>query len=96
MQLRLLQTVSEVASDQNSTLVMPLPMEVLRFFEQASGGAVGATSVDAPSAPAPVASPAPLEVAPAEVPPVAVPPVDPDRTNGDGGRVAADSPEVGR
>ncbi len=39
LQLRLLQTVSEVASDQNSTLVMPLPMEMLRFFEQATGAA---------------------------------------------------------
>jgi regulator of protease activity HflC (stomatin/prohibitin superfamily) len=42
MQLRLLQTVSEVASDQNSTLVMPLPMEVMRFFEQAVGATGGA------------------------------------------------------
>jgi regulator of protease activity HflC (stomatin/prohibitin superfamily) len=38
MQLRLLQTVSDVASDQNSTLVMPLPVELLRFFENATGG----------------------------------------------------------
>jgi regulator of protease activity HflC (stomatin/prohibitin superfamily) len=33
LQLRLLQTVTDVASDQNSTLVMPLPVELLRFFE---------------------------------------------------------------
>jgi uncharacterized membrane protein YqiK len=37
LQLRLLQTVSDVASDQNSTLVMPLPVELLRFFEHATG-----------------------------------------------------------
>jgi regulator of protease activity HflC (stomatin/prohibitin superfamily) len=36
LQLRLLQTVTEVASDKNSTLVMPLPVELLRFFEQAT------------------------------------------------------------
>jgi hypothetical protein len=34
MQLRLLQTVSDVAAEQNSTLVVPLPVEVLRFFGQ--------------------------------------------------------------
>jgi hypothetical protein len=49
LQLRLLQTVSEVASDQNSTLVMPLPMEMLRFFEQATGAAAEGASL--PSTP---------------------------------------------
>jgi hypothetical protein len=53
LQLRLLQTVSEVASDQNSTLVMPLPMEVLRFFEQATSAAGGASSAT-PSLPTPM------------------------------------------
>ncbi len=38
LQLRLLQTVGDVASDQNSTLVMPLPIELLRFFDNAAGG----------------------------------------------------------
>lgn len=37
MQLRLLQTVVEVAAEKNSTLVMPFPVEMLRFFERASG-----------------------------------------------------------
>ena len=37
LQLRLLQTVGDVASDKNSTLVMPFPVELLRFFEQAAG-----------------------------------------------------------
>jgi regulator of protease activity HflC (stomatin/prohibitin superfamily) len=32
MQLRLLQTVTEVAAEKNSTLVMPFPVELLRFF----------------------------------------------------------------
>lgn len=36
--MRLLQTVGDVASDKNSTLVMPFPVELLRFFEQAAGG----------------------------------------------------------
>jgi regulator of protease activity HflC (stomatin/prohibitin superfamily) len=33
-QLRLLQTVVEVAAEKNSTLVMPFPVELLRFFDQ--------------------------------------------------------------
>jgi regulator of protease activity HflC (stomatin/prohibitin superfamily) len=33
LQLRLLQTVVEVAAEKNSTLVMPFPVELLRFFE---------------------------------------------------------------
>lgn len=42
LQLRLLQTVTDVASDKNSTLVMPLPVELLRFFENASPAQVAA------------------------------------------------------
>src|SRR6202042_1452474 len=36
LQLRLLQTVVEVAAEKNSTLVMPIPVELLRFFDRAS------------------------------------------------------------
>jgi regulator of protease activity HflC (stomatin/prohibitin superfamily) len=39
LQLRLLQTVGDVAGDQNTTLIMPLPIELLRFFENAGGSA---------------------------------------------------------
>ncbi|WP_329561857.1 slipin family protein [Kitasatospora sp. NBC_01266] len=42
MQLRLLQTVVEVAAEKNSTLVLPFPVELLRFFESAAGRAAGA------------------------------------------------------
>ncbi|HEU5390649.1 MAG TPA: hypothetical protein VFV73_32580, partial [Streptosporangiaceae bacterium] len=35
LQLRLLQTVTEVAAEKNSTLVMPFPVELLRFFDNA-------------------------------------------------------------
>jgi regulator of protease activity HflC (stomatin/prohibitin superfamily) len=34
LQLRLLQTVVEVAAERNSTLVMPVPVELLRFFDR--------------------------------------------------------------
>ncbi|NKZ03167.1 slipin family protein [Actinomadura latina] len=38
LQLRLLQTVVEVSAEKNSTLVMPLPVEILRFFDKVAGG----------------------------------------------------------
>jgi regulator of protease activity HflC (stomatin/prohibitin superfamily) len=37
LQLRLLQTVVDVAAEKNSTLVMPFPVELLRFFDNAAG-----------------------------------------------------------
>jgi regulator of protease activity HflC (stomatin/prohibitin superfamily) len=52
MQLRLLQTVGDVANDQNTTLIMPLPVELLRFFENAVPKA--AVTAAAPESPAPV------------------------------------------
>jgi regulator of protease activity HflC (stomatin/prohibitin superfamily) len=38
LQLRLLQTVVEVAGERNSTLVMPVPVELLRFFDRMTPG----------------------------------------------------------
>jgi regulator of protease activity HflC (stomatin/prohibitin superfamily) len=38
LQLRLLQTVVEVAAEKNSTLVMPVPVELLRFFDKMAPG----------------------------------------------------------
>jgi hypothetical protein len=54
LQLRLLQTVVEVAGERNSTLVMPIPVELLRFFDRftpgsGTGGAGGAEAVSAPA-----------------------------------------------
>src|SRR5213079_713130 len=40
--LRLLQTVVEVAAERNSTLVMPVPVELLRFFEKVTPAGPGA------------------------------------------------------
>ena len=36
LQLRLLQTVVEVAAEKNSTLILPFPVELLRFLEQST------------------------------------------------------------
>lgn len=45
MQLRLLSTMTDVASEKNSTLVFPVPVEMLRFFEgvRAAANTAGAT-----------------------------------------------------
>jgi hypothetical protein len=87
MQLRLLQTVTEVAAEKNSTLVMPFPVELLRFFEHAAGGRaadrppVPSAELDALSEEASAESASldllePVEVPAVEVPPVVVPPLD--------------------
>jgi regulator of protease activity HflC (stomatin/prohibitin superfamily) len=52
LQLRLLQTVADVASDKNSTLVMPFPIEMLRFFDGA-GASPARTEDAAAGSPAP-------------------------------------------
>jgi regulator of protease activity HflC (stomatin/prohibitin superfamily) len=50
LQLRLLQTVVEVAAERNSTLVMPIPVELLRFFDKGnpstSGSPQGSSMAD--------------------------------------------------
>src|SRR3984957_8238842 len=67
LQLRLLQTVVEVAAEKNSTLVMPVPVELLRFFDRAAPAAApsGAPAVPAedPDAIPPVTVPAPPALA---------------------------------
>lgn len=57
LQLRLLQTVVEVAAEKNSTLVMPFPVEVLRFFEHATGQTINQDP--APTEPKSDAEPSP-------------------------------------
>jgi hypothetical protein len=56
LQLRLLQTVVEVAAEKNSTLVMPVPVELLRFFDKY-----------APAPPAEDMGPAPTDTGEAEL-----------------------------
>lgn len=55
LQLRLLQTVVDVAAEKNSTLVMPFPVELLRFFQQA-----GASEQTTPAAAKPAAGDHPV------------------------------------
>jgi regulator of protease activity HflC (stomatin/prohibitin superfamily) len=51
LQLRLLQTVVEVAAEKNSTLVLPFPVELLRFLERSTPAETGVAE------PAPVTPP---------------------------------------
>ena len=82
LQLRLLQTVVEVAAEKNSTLVMPVPVELLRFFDRLTPPAPADNSKpaedsasladfgneDVAAAEAAITSGAPLEIP--EVPPI--------------------------
>jgi hypothetical protein len=80
LQLRLLQTVVEVASERNSTLVMPVPVELLRFFEKmtpaAPAAGPSASLADFGDAEAAEAG-ADVEAHPAAVGPGTVPPAEP-------------------
>jgi regulator of protease activity HflC (stomatin/prohibitin superfamily) len=62
LQLRLLQTMVEVAAEKNSTLVLPFPVELLRYFEAIAGGAASRGQVSSGAA-EPLPEPAPEPVA---------------------------------
>ena len=48
LQLRLLQTMVEVAAEKNSTLVLPFPVEMLRYFEAVATGTPAAPRGEVP------------------------------------------------
>ena len=48
LQLRLLQTMVEVAAEKNSTLVLPFPVEMLRYFEAVATGTPAAPRAEIP------------------------------------------------
>jgi regulator of protease activity HflC (stomatin/prohibitin superfamily) len=59
LQLRLLQTVMAVAAEKNSTLVLPIPVELLHFLERPhDGSSPEAPAGQTPSATAPATAPA--------------------------------------
>jgi len=61
MQLRFLQTVTAVATEQNSTLVMPIPIELLSLFPRTGGGDPGNGRPAVPPPPPPRTTPGPEE-----------------------------------
>lgn len=54
LQLRLLQTVVDVSAEKNSTLIMPFPVELLRFFDRAAPGAQSSPPPSTVGTPPPV------------------------------------------
>ena len=69
LQLRLLQTVVEVAAEKNSTLVMPVPVELLRFFDRAAPApSRAAPAAETQAAPASPPLTAPVLTVPAILP----------------------------
>jgi regulator of protease activity HflC (stomatin/prohibitin superfamily) len=50
LQLRLLQTIVEVAAEKNSTVILPFPVELLRFLDQAATGLARQASASTPAA----------------------------------------------
>jgi regulator of protease activity HflC (stomatin/prohibitin superfamily) len=105
LQLRLLQTVVEVAGEKNSTLVMPVPVELLRFFDKmtpAGPAAEAAPSLgdfsDAGAAEAEAAIEGrPSAARPEAMPPaetIAMPPVQAPEINGS--EVTAEVEQAGR
>ncbi|MDR3081299.1 MAG: slipin family protein [Streptomyces sp.] len=80
LQLRLLQTVVAVAAEKNSTLVLPFPVELLRFLERAAQPVVEAPRPQAPKAAPQQAPAAPqaVEQSMQEQLPSTVPLLDPD------------------
>jgi regulator of protease activity HflC (stomatin/prohibitin superfamily) len=80
LQLRLLQTVVEVAGEKNSTLVMPVPVELLRFFDKMTptgpAAELSPSLADFGDAEASEAG-AEVQAHPAAAGPGAIPPVEP-------------------
>jgi regulator of protease activity HflC (stomatin/prohibitin superfamily) len=78
LQLRLLQTVVEVAAEKNSTLVLPFPVELLRFLERATPQSADAhAAAEPPPAPAAVPNGDPLTLPTAPNPDLAREPANP-------------------
>ncbi|WP_037858538.1 slipin family protein [Streptomyces sp. NRRL S-340] len=75
LQLRLLQTVTAVATEKNSTLVLPFPVELLRFLERAAQQQPPGQA-PAPAPPPPSGTPKPLGNGTAPVPDTSGAPLD--------------------
>ncbi|GGZ88763.1 slipin family protein [Streptomyces echinoruber] len=109
LQLRLLQTVVAVAAEKNSTLVLPFPVELLRFLEKAhqpaaapqTGPAAAPRADSAPQAdsapgtgPARLNAPAPESIPPAPAP-ASVPGTGPVAAPASAARTAPDAEVAG-
>src|SRR6266581_3152942 len=67
LQLRLLQTVVEVAAEKNSTLVMPIPVEIMRFFDKVAPPSSAPAAAERPSGDSETEAIEPFDTGDAEV-----------------------------
>jgi len=74
LQLRFLQTLTEIATEKNSTLVFPVPIDLISAFMNRIGGTAPATPPATPPPPPASAAPAPPAAPPS--PPAAPEPID--------------------
>ncbi|MGW2613232.1 slipin family protein [Streptomyces sp. NPDC001500] len=88
LQLRLLQTVVAVAAEKNSTLVLPFPVELLRFLEKAQQ-----TGQPPQQSPPPQPNQQTQPLPPARPAPAVQQPLPPDSPNGAGQPLAQQPPE---
>lgn len=93
LQLRLLQTVVAVAAEKNSTLVLPFPVELLRFLERAAPPPATVPGHEAAAPPA-VTGPGPDPALPAAASPEDPAPAD-SATEGPGSAEVDDASGVG-
>jgi regulator of protease activity HflC (stomatin/prohibitin superfamily) len=81
LQLRLLETVVEVAAEKNSTLVLPFPVELLRFLERSNSAPATSDAAMRTGAATlrtgEVGTQAETPNVPADAPPAEVPPAEP-------------------
>jgi regulator of protease activity HflC (stomatin/prohibitin superfamily) len=90
LQLRLLETVVQVSSEKNATLILPFPVELLRFFEAATASA--AASAARQEHPSPPPPPPPPTALPPEPP---APPALPTPVEHNGHPAATTAPPDG-
>jgi regulator of protease activity HflC (stomatin/prohibitin superfamily) len=90
LQLRLLQTVVEVAAEKNSTLVMPFPVELLRFLDRATPDRSGTVQHEPDATDLDVTDIPPVE----EIPAVPEIPAGPQFTASDAAAPAVAAPAV--
>ena len=88
LQLRYLQTVTEIATENNSTTIFPLPIDLLKAFMQRADDTVAAATPKGAGLP-PAREPSKLQAPPAEAPSAtpsagdAAPPAELERNAGD-------------
>lgn len=94
LQLRQLQTMAEISAENSSTIIFPIPVEILEPFVNATAGALGGAGRS--SGPAPASSPRPPAPVPEPAEGAAVDPTAGDQAAGQAVGQRVGSPAAGR